>query len=163
MTARKSNPQKTGRKSKYKPEYDILAHKYALLGLTDAKMSDLFDVDESTFNRWKKAYPSFRASIKEAKEIADAEVVHSLRQRALGATTKEVRTTTNPDGEITTQVTTKQNPPDATSAIFWLKNRQPQHWRDKQVQEHALNLDLAAFFANIKSTLGPPSERKRSD
>jgi hypothetical protein len=27
-------------------------------------------------------------------------------------------------------------PPDPTSMIFWLKNRQPQDWRDKQEHEH---------------------------
>jgi len=29
----------------------------------------------------------------------------------------------------------KQYPPDPTSAIFWLKNRQPKIWRDKQEEE----------------------------
>ena len=27
-------------------------------------------------------------------------------------------------------------PPDTTAAIFWLKNRDPQHWRDSQQLEH---------------------------
>ena len=29
-------------------------------------------------------------------------------------------------------------PPDVTAAIFWLKNRDPQHWRDSQQLEHVL-------------------------
>jgi hypothetical protein len=29
-------------------------------------------------------------------------------------------------------------PPDTTAAIFWLKNRDPQHWRDSQLLEHVL-------------------------
>jgi hypothetical protein len=29
-------------------------------------------------------------------------------------------------------------PPDVTAAIFWLKNRDPQHWRDSQQMEHVL-------------------------
>jgi hypothetical protein len=27
-------------------------------------------------------------------------------------------------------------PPDVTACIFWLKNRDPQHWRDSQQLEH---------------------------
>jgi hypothetical protein len=29
-------------------------------------------------------------------------------------------------------------PPDVTACIFWLKNRDPQHWRDSQHLEHVL-------------------------
>ena len=29
-------------------------------------------------------------------------------------------------------------PPDVTACIFWLKNRDPQHWRDSQQLERAL-------------------------
>jgi hypothetical protein len=29
-------------------------------------------------------------------------------------------------------------PPDTTAAIFWLKNRDPQHWRDTQQLEHVM-------------------------
>jgi hypothetical protein len=28
--------------------------------------------------------------------------------------------------------------PDVTAGIFWLKNRDPQHWRDNQMLEHVL-------------------------
>ena len=29
-------------------------------------------------------------------------------------------------------------PPDTTAAIFWLKNRDPAHWRDAWQHEHVL-------------------------
>jgi hypothetical protein len=29
-------------------------------------------------------------------------------------------------------------PPDTTAQIFWLKNRDPAHWRDSQQLEHVL-------------------------
>jgi hypothetical protein len=29
-------------------------------------------------------------------------------------------------------------PPDVTACIFWLKNRDPQHWRDTRQLEHVL-------------------------
>lgn len=35
------------------------------------------------------------------------------------------------NGEVVRVQTVKHYPPDPTSMIFWLKNRQPQDWRDK--------------------------------
>jgi hypothetical protein len=29
-------------------------------------------------------------------------------------------------------------PPDVTACIFWLKNRDPEHWRDTRQHEHVL-------------------------
>jgi hypothetical protein len=31
-------------------------------------------------------------------------------------------------------------PPDVTACLFWLKNRDPQHWRDSQQLEHVLGV-----------------------
>ncbi|MDD5356326.1 MAG: hypothetical protein PHY56_07320, partial [Candidatus Omnitrophica bacterium] len=36
-----------------------------------------------------------------------------------------------------TKVTVKEVIPDVTAQIFWLKNRQPDKWRDKQEVEHS--------------------------
>ena len=35
------------------------------------------------------------------------------------------------NGEIVITPTVKHYPPDTTAAIFWLKNRRPDLWRDK--------------------------------
>jgi hypothetical protein len=32
----------------------------------------------------------------------------------------------------------EHTPPDVTACIFWLKNRDPQHWRDSQQLEYVL-------------------------
>jgi hypothetical protein len=36
-----------------------------------------------------------------------------------------------------TKVVSKQVSPDTTAQIFWLKNRKPKQWRDKQDIEHS--------------------------
>ena len=41
------------------------------------------------------------------------------------------------NGEIVITPTIKRYPPDPTSMIFWLKNRQPKLWRDKPESEGA--------------------------
>ena len=40
-------------------------------------------------------------------------------------------------------------PPDTTAAIFWLKNRKPAEWRDKQEQQHEANDTLAQLLREI--------------
>jgi len=123
------------RPSKYKEEYAEQAYKLCLLGATDKDMADFFDVDEATINRWKEAHPEFCESLKRGKTMADATVAQKLYHRAIGYEHPEVITATF-QGQITdTLEVTKHYAPDPTAAIFWLKNRQPQLWRDKQQTE----------------------------
>ena len=131
-----------GRPTKYKKEYVEQVYKLCLLGATDAEMADIFGVAESTFNLWKKNYEEFSESIKRGKYIADAEVVESLLNRAKGYSCSDTKFATF-EGQITdSQEYTKNYPPDPTAAIFWLKNRQPKKWRDKQEIEHSGELQL---------------------
>lgn len=131
-----------GRPTKYKEEYADLVYKFSLLGATDEDLAKFFDVNEDTIHEWKKVHPEFSESIKKGKEQADANVADRLYQRAMGYEHKEDKMFCF-DGKIISQETTKVYPPDPTAAIFWLKNRQPKKWRDKQ--EHSIdgNLSLA--------------------
>lgn len=123
-----------GRPTKYKEEYNDQAYKLCLLGHTDAELGEFFEVDERTINNWKIDYPEFFQSIKKGKEIADGNVVQSLYHRAIGYQAPDLDIKMY-EGEIIETPYIKHYPPDATSAIFWLKNRQPKKWRDKQVNE----------------------------
>ena len=117
--------------SKYKTEYDELAYNYALLGVTDKQLAEFFDVSEVTINEWKKVHPSFLKSLKDGKSTADAQVARSLFKRALGFSVSEEKQEDGTNGSKTT-TTIKEVAPDTTAAIFWLKNRQPEIWRDKK-------------------------------
>lgn len=130
-----------GRPTKYRIEYNEQAYKLCLLGHTDEELADFFEVHVSTIHQWKLDYPDFSDSIKKGKEIADAEVSKSLYHRALGYSHPDVDIKAV-NGEIVETPVMKHYPPDATSAIFWLKNRQPKKWRDKQVMEHEGGLEI---------------------
>lgn len=117
--------------SKYKPEYDELAYNYALLGVTDKQLAEFFDVAESTIHLWKLNHPSFSESLRGGKSTADAQVAKSLFKRALGFNVSEEKKEDGTNGYKTT-TTIKEVAPDTTAAIFWLKNRQPEIWRDKK-------------------------------
>ncbi len=122
---------KQGRPSKYKQEYAEQARKLCLLGATDAKLADFFEVDEATINRWKHDFPEFCKSLKAGKIQADAEIAESLFNRAKGYVAPDLDIKMY-EGEIIETPYMKHYPPDATSMIFWLKNRQPDLWREKR-------------------------------
>lgn len=135
-----------GRPTKYLPQFSEQARKLALMGWVDVKLAEFFGVSESTLNLWKQKHPEFSESLKLGREGADQHVVSALYQSALGGGTI-TETITDSDG-VTTKV--KQVQPNVTAQIFWLKNRQPEHWRDKAVIEDETPLikrdDLDAIF-----------------
>ncbi|WP_313094215.1 hypothetical protein [Empedobacter sp.] len=135
---------KGGGVSLYKSGYDEQARKLCLLGATDVELADFFGVVESTINKWKLDFPSFSESIKKGKEYADANVANKLYNRALGYEHKEDKIF-NDQGVPLIVPTVKHYPPDTTAAIFWLKNRQPAKWREKQEVETTLKIEQPLF------------------
>ena len=105
--------------------------KLAEFGFIDTQLAELLGVNESTITRWKQASPELMHALKEGKEISDARVVRSLYERATGYEHQEMHIS-NYQGVITETKIIKHYPPDSTAMIFWLKNRQPDKWRDKQ-------------------------------
>ena len=132
MTPRKKpeDKLKAGRPTSYRPEYADMAYKFCLLGASDTRIAELLEVAVSTIYEWKQAIPEFSEALKRGKEIADAEVAHSLYHRALGfkAPEDDIRVV---NGEIVITPTVKHYPPDTGAATLWLKNRQSDKWRDK--------------------------------
>ena len=51
--------------------------------------------------------------------------------------------------EVLVERKTKEVSPDTTAQIFWLKNRKPEQWRDKQVVEHGGEVSVNTAFANL--------------
>lgn len=124
-----------GRPSKYKPEYAEQAAKLCKLGATDAQLADFFEVSISSVNLWKVEHPEFSESVKLPKAEADERVEQSLYRRAMGYEHDEVDIRVV-GGKIIQTPIRKYYPPDSTAMIFWLKNRKPAEWRDKQEIEH---------------------------
>ena len=139
----KKNPaekKKRGRKSEYRIEYADQALKLCLLGATDKELAEFFSVSEQTLKKKKKDYPEFLESLKKGKNIADANVASRLYNRAIGYSCKATKFATS-EGKITdSKEYIEHYPPDTTAAIFWLKNRQPEKWRDKKEVDANVNL-----------------------
>lgn len=118
------------RKSKYdthvKPYLDEIQG-WAMSGLTDEQIADNLVIAASTIYEYKKKYPEFSEALKKGKDIADAQVVNALFKTATGFTYYEDIATATGD-VVQAQRYAK---PNTTAQIFWLKNRQPDRWRDK--------------------------------
>lgn len=142
---------KGGRPSSYRGEYAEQAYKLCLLGATDADMADFFGVAESTLNNWKQAHPEFLESLKRGKVVADATVADSLYRRANGWEHDAVKIVADArTGDRTIVPYVEHYPADTTAAIFWLKNRRPDIWRDKQAVEHSGEIGTPGLNVIVK-------------
>ena len=119
-----------------KPKYEywlssdglILLEAWAREGLTDEQIAKNMGIVRSTLNVWKEQFSVISDALKRTKAIVDAEVENALFKRAMGFTYEEV---TYRYGVEVRRVK-KIVPPDTTAQIFWLKNRKPSEWRDRQ-------------------------------
>jgi hypothetical protein len=140
-----------GRPSKFKPEFVDQARKLCLLGATDAEIADFFEVDERTIYRWKGQNEAFCQALKVGKDEADNRVERSLYQRAVGYSHPDVHVSSYM-GDVTLTPIVKHYPPETVAAIFWLKNRRPEAWRDKLDHEHT-GKDGAALVPILNVTV----------
>lgn len=147
-----------GRPTAYKKAFAKQAAKLAELGATDQELADFFEVDVRTIYRWKHDHDEFCQSLKTGKSVADERVERSLYQRAIGYEQDEVKIFM-PGGasEPVYAPFRAKVAPDTTAAIFWLKNRRSQDWRDKQDIEHSGGVTVTKVEREIVDPSHPDS------
>ena len=118
------------------PDGLLLLEAYARAGLTDEQIAKNLDITPSTLYEWKRRYSEISEALKKGKEVVDIEVENALLKRALGYSYEEKKVEVSEEGTKVTK-TIKEVVPDTTAQIFWLKNRRPEQWRDKQDIEHS--------------------------
>ena len=138
-----------GRPSKLDDKMKGRLKKLYLKGFTDAEVCHAVDITDNSLQSWKKKHPEFFGDLKDWKLEADKSIERSLRERAEGFLCPETKAQWVQDaiggGRWEYAEMIKHYPPDPTSMIFWLKNRQPDKWRDKQ------ELDVnASVVATVK-------------
>lgn len=147
------------------PEGLTLLEGWARDGLTDEQIAKNIGISRQTLYDWKKRYPDISYTLKKGKEVVDIEVENALLKRALGYQYVEVTKERMPKKDefgnimedeegnwifemVPIKEVVKEVQPDTTAQIFWLKNRRPDKWRDKQDIEHSgavtnKNIDLS--------------------
>lgn len=150
MTKRipKAKQKRRGRKTLWDPRFVKLGYELALLGATVPRMAAVFGVAAKTVELWMRQKPEFIGALKKGREDADANVAKSLYRRALGYKHRAVKIAFDKDGHVLEAPYIEHYPPDTKAAIFWLTNRHPEWWRDKQVQAHE-NADGSPLALNV--------------
>ena len=114
------------------PEGLLKLEGWARDGLTDEQIAQNMVIGYSTLQTWKMKYQDIRDTLKRGKEVVDLQVENALLKRALGYEYEEVSEKYESGTLTEKKVTKKQVVPDTTAQIFWLKNRRPDKWKDKQ-------------------------------
>jgi hypothetical protein len=123
-------PKKMGRPTLLTDKLRAKLFKLVKRGLSDQTIAIACDISLPTLKTWKKD-PDFLTLLSELKLAADGEVKRALYLRALGYSHPEEKIFNN-NGQVIRAKTTKHYPPDADAAKFWLCNRQPKEWSNKQ-------------------------------
>ncbi len=135
------------RPSSYKKEYASQSIHLTKLGAIDKDLASFFGVTVTTINTWKEKHPEFLASIKTGKADADNAVKQSLYKRSIGYSHPEDKIFNN-NGEPLIVKSTKHYPPDATSCIFWLTNRDPDNWK-RNIEPNQDTGDMSAILSKL--------------
>lgn len=150
---------------KYRPEFARIAYHIALLGGTPESLANTLSVTEKTIYLWLDTYREFKIAWYGGKDFADANVVKALYRRAVGWKEDVEESRTDKEGNIATTEKTLIFAPDVQAQMFWLKNRQPQNWKDKvEVREEVTVaiVDHEEANARYNSILDKASSLKAS-
>lgn len=155
-----------GRPTLFKREYVEVGRRLALLGLTNDEMARFFNVGATTFDRWLATHAEFRCAVNESKAVADGSVASRLFERAIGSTYTETSEVQDATGSVVSRtVDTKHLPANVTAQIFWLKNRQPDKWRDRIEHQADVTLntpDAESLYRLYEENMRQARERQQA-
>lgn len=132
---------------KYSKELIDKICKHLKQGATITTTCEAVGISRETFYDWMKKKPDVSDTIKKAMSIPDKKVENALFKSAtMGHRYIEKEFKAVAVGEkikmIPVKTVTKIIPPNVTAQIFYLKNRQPDEWSDKQDIEHSGGLNI---------------------
>lgn len=104
-------------------------------GCTEKSIYHSLGVSHTVWEEWKNEKMELAEIVKRTREFVDRTVENALLKRARGFEIEETEEIDSENSGITRKVKTKTFAPDTTAIIFWLKNRKPEEWNDKTIQE----------------------------
>lgn len=141
---------------KYDPKYCQVAKKLFEIGGTDADLAAALCVDRRTIFNWKLEHPEFLSHCKLGMEACDDRVEASFYQRAVGYERKAVKIMSH-QGESWEHEYVEEVPAEVNAGRFWLMNRRPDRWRDKQTIQHDMG-DLEVLAKSLAGCVLRPKE-----
>lgn len=131
-------------------------------GMSNEDIAAFLGVTIGVFRGWMKRSSLLRNSLLKGREIANSNVAQSLYRQAVGYTIPEEKIFYNTKtGKVKRVKTTKYYPPTPVANFFWLKNKDPDNWKDKREIENTGGVS-GNNLSEIKFTLVQVTENKKS-
>ena len=115
-------------------------------GLTNEQIASNIGISRKTLQEWCIKYSDISDTLKKGKDVADIQVENALFKKAIGYTVSLKKTfkvkRIEYDEATGKKISEREElvegfdemhiPADTAAQIFWLKNRQPEKWKDKK-------------------------------
>lgn len=105
-------------------------------GLTDEQIAKNMGISRATLSKYKNKHQDILDTIKKGKEIVDYEVENALLKKTLGYTVTLNKQKVTKDGDIVNITEDVHIAPDTMAIIYWLNNRKPDVWKNKQDKDN---------------------------
>lgn len=139
-----------------------LLEAWARDGLTNEQIAKNMGINPSTLYDYMNKFVEISNALKKGKEVVDIEVENALLKRALGYTITLCEQKVDKDGCVHDLKKDVHIPGDTTAQIFWLKNRKPKNWKDKQNNENTGD-DVNNRIIKISDLLNNPQPNRSDD
>jgi transcriptional regulator with XRE-family HTH domain len=131
MDKKKDLPEKSRKCERWCSEENLQRiEDWAALGLTREDIAHNMGITRKALYNWCLRSPEIYEAIERGKEPADEIVESNLYKAANGYDYEEKIKTFDKDGELVElKVYEKKATPNVKAAVWWLRNRQPDKWR----------------------------------
>lgn len=130
--------------SKYSEEMLEITKKVCdCFDVTNSQLAQYLGVSESAIKAWCHKHPEFKEVLENSRYRRDGEVLASFFKKAKGYVANKVKVLSN--GEIIHYQ--EEVPPDTIAGIFYLKNRLPEDWKDRQETFHSGNINVTPVIS----------------
>lgn len=126
---------------------------FAMLGADNETIAAFIGVDISTFDRWRVENDKMRQALSKGREIGGVDVVRSLVKRAKGYTAK-ARKVVMVDGQPQVVEYKEEIAGDVTAQRYYLNNRHPKEWQERNGAQQLQAIDLAALVEALHRNRG---------
>lgn len=116
--------------------------KWAKDGWTERDIASELGISYAGFRNYKKQYLELKGVLTENKKVADDAAKGALFKKVTGYTyTKEIKERDEDGKLVTVKKVTMEIPPDTQAAKFWLSNRDPENWKNRETKDISAHLD----------------------
>lgn len=124
----------------YLPEKEYIVRRIAARGATDDNFELMYGLPRGTIASWAKLYPGFAKALEEGRSKVDGDVLFSLYRNAIGFEYEEEQAVGGRDPCVLKVKKVKHG--EVSAQKYWLNNRQPDNWKQRERVDLSGNLGL---------------------